>query len=178
MKYIIAFIVSGLLCQVGSAAPLKAKRVQAELGASMGFQIYRFEAKLGSNEVLVVRERTVDHGKVIESEYAAVGDHARVEYEIVLVDSGAFHPSLRNTYMLRYPNSNGYVENKRLSQWGETADGAVEIAFSEIDSNEPARKLTWIASVETYSEVVKRWPELPKPHTNSSSGSHRLVKEG
>lgn len=178
MKHVIALIVSVLLCQVANAAPLKAKHVQPELGDSLGFQIYRFEVKLGVNEVLVIRELSDDHGKVTASEYAITGDHAKAEYEIVLVDSGAFHPSLRNTYVLRYPNSNGSIENKRLSQWGDIAEGVVGFNFSEVDNNEVTRKLTWSGSVEKYSEVVKRWPELPKPRADGWSGSRHLVKRG
>lgn len=178
MKHILLSIAFGLLANVADAAPLSAKRVQEELGASLGFEIYRFEAKLGSGEVLVIREVTEDKGKVTEAEYAVVGDQAAAVYEIVLVDSGAFHPSLRNTYMLRYPNANGYIEKMRLSQWGSMPDGAVQFMFSEVDSNVVSRKLTWVGSVEKYAEVVKRWPELPKPMAGGSSGSRHLVRKG
>lgn len=119
MKYIMVLVIAVMLQPLSYAAPLEAKRIQPELGSSLGFQIYRFEAELGDDEVLGVRELTEAQGQTTESEYAAVGNHVHVEYEIALIDSGAFHPSLRNTYMLRFPNSDSYVEGKRLSQWGE-----------------------------------------------------------
>ena len=176
MKHIIALIVTSLLCLVARAAPAKVTSIEPELGAALGFQIYRFEAELGSDEVLIVRELTEEHGKVSASEFATVGSHVRAQYEIVLVDSGAFHPSLKNTYMFRFPTYNGYIENKRLKEWGTTED-TVHFIFSEVDSNEQSRKLTWVGSVEKYSEVVKRWPDLPKPRGNGTSGSrHSITK--
>lgn len=176
MKHIIALVVSALLCLVARATPLKLNRIEPELGVALGFQVYRFEAELGADEVLIIRELTEDHGKVSGSEFAVVGSHERAEYEIALVDSGAFHPSLKNTYMLRYPTYKGYVENKGLKEWGSSED-TVYFIFSEVDSNEQSRKLTWVGSVEKYSEVVKRWPDLPKPRGSGLSGSRRLLKK-
>lgn len=176
MKLPIAFVLS-LLVQHGLwAAPLKAQKVQAELGASLGFHIYRFEVKLGADEVLLVREVTEDQGKLSELESALVGSDVRVDYEIVLVDSGAFHPSLGNTYMLRIPTSYGYLEKLRLSRQSQNEDGSVEFEFSGIADNVVVRRLKWLGSVEKYSEVVKRWPDLPKPRANSWSGSRRIIK--
>ena len=176
MKHVIVLLACVLIGQLAPAAPLKAKRVEPELGASLGFQIYRFEAKLSRDDVLLVRHITETNGTVTETEYGAVGDGAEARYEIVLVDSGAFQPNLRNTYMLRYSSANGFIENERLSQWSDDGAGKIEFVFSRVDRDERSRKLTWIGSVEKYAEVVKRWPDLPKPRNNGSSGSTRLIR--
>jgi hypothetical protein len=179
MKHLIAFLLS-LLIPLGSwAAPVRAKQIEPELGASLGFRIYRYEVKLGTDEVLVVRETSESQGKVMESEQIMVGSNVRVQYEIVLVDSGAFHPSLRNTYMLRFPGSSGgSIEKKWLTQSGFGApDGSVEFIFSEIGTDQRTLCLRWFGRVEKYSEVAKRWPGLPKPRANSWSGSRRVIEK-
>jgi len=175
MKYLIASLLLTLLCPVAGAKPLKANLVEADLGDALGFRIFRFEAELAADEVLVIREVSDDHGKVYESEWAVVGSLGPARYQIVLVDSGAFHPSLRNSYTVRSPGSAGVFENKWLKEWGHGADGSVAISFSEIDSNEPTRKLTWSGTVENYSDVVKRWPDLPKPRAGMSTSSRRFL---
>ena len=77
--------------------------------------------------------------------------------------------------MLRYPGSNHSIEQMRLLQWGETDGGAVEFRFAELDSNEPTLKQSWIGSVEKYSEVVKRWPDLQAPRPGFGIESRRFI---
>jgi hypothetical protein len=182
MKHLIALVLTLLAAQSAWAAPVTAKQIESELGISLGFRIYRYEVKLGTDEVLVVREVTERNGKVTEYESAYVGSNVPVKYEIVLVDSGAFHPSFQNTYVLRFAGSstrNVPIEKLSLTQsgWG-SPDGSVEFVFSEIATNQKTLRLQWFGSVEKYSEVVKRWPGLPKPPANNSwFGSRRVIKE-
>ena len=160
-----------------SAAPAKAvtpRVIDSELGVALGFQAYRYEAELTNEEALVVHEWVTEGTRRIEAEYAVVGTVGKASYDLVLVDSGYFHPSLRNIYMLRFPTSNASIDDVVLTGSSHGAEG-VQFIFSA--PNSPQVKITrrWSASVEKHADVRKRWPELPTPRANILSGSRRLI---
>lgn len=177
MKVINAVVLAAALAGSGFGGPVPVHEVEAALGNALGFHIYRFETNLGNDEVLVVHEFAKTEQGVHEAEYATVGSNTHATYEIVLVDSGAFHPSLRNTYMLRFPNSEVAVKDKRLSAWGSALDqgGGTEFVFNDLVTNHVALTYRWSASLEKYSEVVKRWPDLPPPMSQSTRSSRRIL---
>lgn len=135
MKWYKLFFVIGLFASFTTtnfAGPtgVTPRAIESELGVALGFQAHRFEAQLAVDEALVVHERVVIGTRNIEAEYAAVGTGGKASYDLVLVDSGYFHPSLRNTYMLRFPTSAGSVDNVILTGSSHGPDG-IEFIFSD-----------------------------------------------
>jgi hypothetical protein len=148
--------------------------IDSELGQALGFQAYRYEAQLLDDEALIVHELVTIGSRKIEAEYAAVGTGGKATYDLVLVDSGFFHPTLRNTDMLRFPTSAGSVDDVVLTGSSQGPDG-IEFIFSDPRSFEVKITRRWSASVEKHDDVRKRWPELPLPRNKILSGSRRLI---
>jgi hypothetical protein len=178
MKY--RSLIPTIICFVARfavAQDLKPLRIESDLGDALGFQVYRFETQLANDEVLVIREHFQDRDKILDSEFGIVGSGSKANYQITLVDSGMFHPSLRGSYMLRYPTSDGVVEKVRLAGSG-TGPNSVEFRFVEVSdptSNRTLYKYQWTSKIEKYKEVVKRWPDLPAPTKSGTSGSRHAV---
>lgn len=56
MKIINVLVLLTALASAGFCRGVPVREVEAELGSALGFHIYRFETKLGKDEVLVVHE--------------------------------------------------------------------------------------------------------------------------
>lgn len=80
--------------------------------------------------------------------------------------------------MLRFPNFELAVNDKRLSAWGAALNpsGGVEFVFNELTTNRVALTYRWSASVEKYSDVVKQWPELSRAVSEVSRSSRRVLR--
>jgi len=176
IKSLLVALALPLLSAAAPAAPVKPAQIDAELGQALGFQIYRFEAQLGDDEVMVIHEISTLLATKLESEYAMVNSGAKASYQIVLVDSGAFHPSLRGTYMLRSPGGENHLKGVWLTATSKS-ETAVEFEFSVLDTNTRQQTRKWSASVEKFDEVAKRWPGLTRPKKGQCYSSRRIVSQ-
>ncbi|MCF3652448.1 hypothetical protein [Synoicihabitans lomoniglobus] len=164
----------GFILADARAQTIRPESVETELGEALGFQLYRFEAELAADEVLVVEHRTENVGKetlVIQTIQRPSGSNS--SYQITLVDSGASHPSLRGTTMLRYPGHESFIENRRLAQTESGAD--LTFKFAEDFGNAFVLIHHWSAWVESYEKARDRLGGLPALKPGAGWSSNKLI---
>ncbi len=164
-----------LFASIGSAVPVRPIQVDSELGQALGVQIYRFEADLTEADVMIVHVTIANKSEKTEFEYAISNGEGKASYQIVLVDSGKFHPSLRGTYMLRYATSEGYVEGVTLGSFSKSTT-EVKFGFTDRDSNTVNCTYSWSAGVKKYVDVARDWPDIPRPRKGFGFGSQRVLR--
>jgi len=176
MKTRLVLLALALVLNIAAATPVLRSEPYADLGAALGFQIHRFEANLGKDEVLVVHEEVTRGGSTMEFEHIFSGREVHASYQVVLVDSGALNPKFQGTYVLKVAGQNDAIEGAMLSHSASSLD-ELEFTFTTLLTNKVVEKRKWKAAVESYADASKRWPDLPRPKSGELTGSRFLVKK-
>ncbi|BET68191.1 hypothetical protein ASA1KI_31090 [Opitutales bacterium ASA1] len=151
-----------LLPRLGDAGSVRPARLNEELGEALGFHVLRFEPVLEADEVVVIHH-VIEKSDGTRFENETVVRPLASEpwvYQVVAIDSGQFHKSLRGSCVLRYGGNNLTLEGMELAHRFLAVDG-FGFVFNRPGTNEMAEQYTWRAWVEKHGEVAERFERLP-----------------
>jgi hypothetical protein len=158
----VMFVSVLLLPRFSDAGSVRAVRLNQELGEALGFHVLRFEPVLEADEVVVIHH-VIENGDGTRFETETVVRPAASEqwvYQVVVIDSGMFHKSLRGSCELRYGGNNLTLEGTALAHRFLAVDG-FGFVFNRPGTNEMTEQYTWRAWVEKHGEVAARFERLP-----------------
>lgn len=162
------------LALIGYAAPARLEKAAPEM-TELGINALAFLAAVGADDVLVVHSvRSEDGQNVLEIEDVIYAPDGRPRYGLTLIEHGLLDPERADRWIIHEPGKQQYLQGVTLVRMdlGESR-AALELGPAQ---GRARRHYTfrWEARVEKWSEVRRRYPQLPRP-TADQNWRHQEV---